>query len=71
LGTGEAVDGAEGRASARGLVSPEGVATGFAGLVDSVRAAGLAAVSVLGALFGADFDFAGAGMPAMWPRRAA
>src|SRR5689334_1405543 len=55
LGTGEAVDGAEGRASARGLVSPEGVATGFAGLVDSVRAAGLAAVSASGALFGAGF----------------
>src|SRR6478672_6600769 len=43
LGTGETVDGAEGRASARGPVSPAGVTLGLAGPVGSVLAAGWAA----------------------------
>src|SRR3954471_10904073 len=38
FGTGETVEGAAGRASARGLASPLGLATGFAGEVASVFA---------------------------------
>ncbi len=48
LGTGETVDGAEGRASARALVSPAGVTFGFAGPVGSVFAAGFASVFAAG-----------------------
>src|SRR6476620_8532375 len=59
FGTGEAVDGAAGRASARGLVSPFGLATGFAGEVASVFAsvfAGGFAAGFASVVTGADVD---------------